>query len=353
VPLLRKSELPDLQRRDPPFGGVAAAPLGLARVFASPGGLYEPEGAGNEDWGFARAFFAAGFRRGDLVHNTFSYHFTPAGLMSDAGARLLGCAVFPAGTGQTEQQVAAMAHLKPAGYVGTPSFLKILLDKAAEMSADVGSLKKALVSGEALPASLRASFEERGVDVFQAYAVADLGVVAYESEAREGLIVNEGFLVEIVRPGTGDPVPDGEVGEVVVTNAASAVYPLVRFATGDLSAVLPGASPCGRTNVRLRGWLGRADQSVKVRGLFIHARQIGDVVGRHPEIRKARLVVSAAKDLDEMTLRCEASGADAGLRARVADSMRDVCSLRAEVELVPPGTLPNDGKVIEDLRPAS
>ncbi len=354
LPLVRKSDLSEEQKKEAPFGGLAAVSFGVGRVYASPGPLYEPEGASDPDFGsFARPLHAAGFRRGDLVHNTFAYHFTPAGLMADAGARRLGCSVFPAGTGQTEQQVIAMAHLKPAGYVGTPSFLKILLEKAAESQADVRSLKKALVSGEALPAALHASFEERGVDVFQAYAIADLGVVAYESEAREGLIVNEGFLVEIVRPGTGDPVPDGEVGEVVVSTAASAIYPLVRFATGDLSAVLPGASPCGRTNVRLRGWLGRADQSAKVRGLFVHARQIGEVVRRHPEVRKARLVVRAARDLDEMTLRCEAPGADAELRARVADSIRDVCSLRADVELVSPGTLPNDGRVIEDLRPTS
>lgn len=357
--LLRKSELPDQQEKDRPFGGVAALASGMKRVFASPGPLYEPEGAGDADYGcFARPLHAAGFRSGDLVHNTFSYHFTPAGLMADAGARLLGCAVFPAGTGQTEQQVMVMAHMRPTGYVGTPSFLKILLDKAAETSADVSSLKKALVSGEALPASLRTSFAERGVNVLQAYAIADLGVVAYESEAREGLVVNEGFLVEIVRPGTGDPIPDGEVGEVVVSTAASAIYPLLRFATGDLSAVLPGVSPCGRTNARLRGWLGRADQSAKVRGLFVHARQIGEVVARHPEVRKARLVVRTEKDVDEMTLLCETAGAEAAdfvaaLAARVADSMRNVSSLRAAVELVPAGTLPNDGKVIEDLRPAS
>jgi phenylacetate-CoA ligase len=354
LPLVRKSDLSERQRSEPPFGGLAASTLRTARVYASPGPLYEPEGADDVDYGcFARALHAAGLRRGDLVHNTFSYHFTPAGLMADAGARLLGCAVFPAGTGQSEQQVSAIAHLRPAAYVGTPSFLKILLDKAAETGSDVGSLKKALVSGEALPATLRAAFAERGVSVFQAYAIADLGVVAYESEAREGLIVNEGFLVEIVLPGTGDPVPDGEVGEVVVTTAASAIYPLLRFATGDLSAVLPGASPCGRTNTRLRGWLGRADQSAKVRGLFVHARQIGDVVRRHPEIRKARLVVRAEKDLDEITLLCETRGAGEGLRARIADSIRDVCSVRGAVELVAPGTLANDGKVIEDLRPAS
>jgi phenylacetate-CoA ligase len=351
VPLLRKSELAELQRAAPPFGGFAATALGMARVYASPGPLFEPEAVSDADFGcFARALFAAGFRRGDLVHNTFSYHFTPAGLMADAGARLLGCAVFPAGTGQTEQQVAVLERLSPAGYVGTPSFLKILLEKAAETGADVSSLRKALVSGEALPASLRAWLGERGVNVLQCYAIGDIGVLAYESGAKEGLIVSEGMLVEIVRPGTGDPVPDGEVGEVVVTTTASPVYPLIRYATGDLSAVLPGPSSCGRTNVRLRGWLGRADQSAKVRGIFVHAKQVGEILRRHPELAKARLVILREADLDRMTLRCEAGSVEAGLSERVAESIRDVCALRGEVELVPKGTLPNDGRVVEDLR---
>ncbi len=352
LPVLRKSELAELQRRDPPFGGLAAVAEGrAAHVFASPGPLYEPAGEGDFA-NFARPLFAAGFRGGDLVYNTFSYHFTPAGLMVDAGAHALGCAVFPAGTGQTELQVAAIADLKPQGYVGTPSFLKILIEKGRETGADTSSLKKALVSGEALPAGLRTSFEERGLAVLQCYTTAELGVVAYESPAREGLIVNEGLIVEIVRPGTGDPVPDGEVGEVVVTNLLSAGYPLVRLGTGDLSAVLPGASPCGRTNMRIRGWLGRADQSAKVRGMFVHPGLVAQILRRHPEIRRARLVVSRRDDLDEMALRCETESlAGEGLARAVVDSIREVCKLRGRVELVPSGSLPNDGKVIEDTRP--
>jgi phenylacetate-CoA ligase len=272
--------------------------------------------------------------------------------MTDAGARVLGCTVFPAGGGQTEQQVAAIAHLQPAGYAGTPSFLKILLEKAAELGADVSSLKKALVGAEALPASLRASFAEHGVAVLQCYAIGDVGTLAYESEALEGLIVSEGLLVEVVRPGTGDPVPEGEVGEVVVSVAVSPVYPLVRYATGDLSAVLPGPSPCGRTNMRLKGWMGRADQSAKVRGMFVHAKMVGQITARHPEIAKARLVITRESDLDKMTLRCETVEGDAALASRIADTIRDVCTIRGEVELVPKGSLPNDGKVVEDSRPA-
>ena len=352
LPVVRKSELAERQRLEPPFGGFAAAASGeSAHVFASPGPLYEP--ARDGDFGsFARPLFAAGFRKGDLVYNTFSYHFTPAGLMADAGARALKCAVFPAGVGQTELQVAAIAALKPQGYVGTPSFLKILLEKGRETGADTSSLKKALVSGEALPAALRDRFHEDGVAVLQCYTTAELGVVAYESPAREGLIVSEGLIVEIVRPGTGDPVPDGEVGEVVVTNLLSAEYPLVRLGTGDLSAVLPGASPCGRTNTRIRGWLGRADQSAKVRGMFVHPSLVAQVLRRHPELKRARLVVRRVNDADEMTLRCETDSPQTrDLAAGVASSIREVCKLRGEVELVPPGTLPNDGKVIEDTRP--
>ncbi len=352
LPVLRKSELGELQRANPPFGGLAAvAPGEAVHVFASPGPLYEPA-AGGDFANFARPLFAAGFRRGDLVYNTFSYHFTPAGLMVDAGARVLGCAIFPAGIGQTEVQVGAISDLKPQGYAGTPSFLKILLEKGRETGADTSSLKKALVSAEALPAGLRAHFEENGITVLQCYTTAELGVIAYESPAREGLIVNEGLIVEIVRPGTGDPVPEGEVGEVVVTNLLSDEYPLVRFGTGDLSAILPGISPCGRTNRRIRGWLGRADQSAKVRGMFVHPGLVAQVLRRHPEIRRARLVVTRVDDLDEMTLRCEsASGAGEPLARSIVESIREVCKLRGEVELVAPGSLPNDGKVIEDTRP--
>jgi phenylacetate-CoA ligase len=352
LPVLRKSDLAERQRLEPPFGGFAvAAPGESAHVFASPGPLYEPARDGDFA-SFARPLFAAGFRKGDLVYNTFSYHFTPAGLMMDAGARALKCAVFPAGVGQTELQAAAIAALKPQGYAGTPSFLRILLEKGRETGADTSSLKKALVSGEALPAALRDRFHEDGVAVLQCYTTAELGVVAYESAAREGLIVSEGLIVEIVRPGTGDPVPDGEVGEVVVTNLLSAEYPLVRFGTGDLSAVLSGASPCGRTNTRIRGWLGRADQSAKVRGMFVHPSLVAQVLRRHPELRRARLVVRRVNDADEMTLRCETDSPQArDLATTVVSSIREVCKLRGEVEFVPLGALPNDGKVIEDTRP--
>ncbi len=353
VPVLRKSELGQLQRTDPPFGGLAAAaPDDIAHVFSSPGPVYEPAARRPDFAAFARPLFAAGLRRGDLLYNTFSYHFTPAGLMVEAGAHALGCAVFPAGVGQTEIQVAAIAHLKPRAYAGTPSFLKILLDKGAETGADVGSIQRALVSGEALPSSLRGELNGRGVDVLQCYTTADLGVVAYESDSMEGLIVNEGLILEIVRPGTGDPLPEGEVGEIVVTNLRSPEYPLVRLATGDLSAILPGQSPCGRTNTRIRGWLGRADQSAKVRGMFVHPKLVADVVRRHPEVGRARLVVRREKDADEMTLRCETeSVSDGSLERAIAASIREICKLRGEVELLRSGSLPNDGKVIEDTRP--
>lgn len=351
IPVLRKSELAELQQREPPFGGFGSFESdGVAHAFASPGPIYEPAGEGDFA-GFARPLFAAGFRRGDLVYNTFSYHFTPAGLMVDAGARTLGCRVFPAGIGQTELQAAAIRDLKPQGYVGTPSFLKILLEKGRETGTDTSSLEKALVSAEALPASLRDHFAGHGVRVLQCYTTAELGVVAYESDAREGLIVNEGLILEIVRPGTGDPVPDGEVGEVVVTNLHAAEYPLIRFGTGDLSAVLPGRSPCGRTNVRIRGWLGRADQSSKVRGMFVHPGLVAQVLRRHPELLRARLVVSRRDDADEMTLRCETAAPGPALAGAVVDSIREICKLRGEVELVAPGSLPNDGKVIDDTRP--
>ena len=351
LPVLRKSELTERQRKSPPFGGLStAAPGEVSHIFASPGPIYELAGRRPDYGQFARALFAAGFRTGDVLYNTFSYHFTPAGIMVDSGARALGCAVFPAGVGQTELQVATMADLKPQGYVGTPSFLKILLDRGREAGADLSSVVKALVSAEALPASLRARFAEQGVRVFQCYTTADLGTVAYESEALDGLIVSEGLLVEIVWPGTGDPVPEGEVGEVVVTNTLTPDFPLVRFATGDLSALLPGVSPCGRSNLRLRGWLGRADQSAKVRGMFVHPSLVAQVLRRHPEAGKARLVIASANDADVMTLRCEAQAPPEGLAAALAESIREVCKLRGEVELVAPGSLPNDGKVIDDLR---
>lgn len=351
LPVLRKSELIELQRSQPPFGVLATIETGEAsHVFTSPGPIYEIRAA-RADYGlFARSLFAAGFRRGELIHNGFSYHLTPAGLMVDSAARALGCAVFPAGVGQTEMQISAISHLRPNGYVGTPSHLKILLEKAADLGADRSSLRKGLVSGEALPPSLRAQFRSEGVAVLQCYTTADLGVIAYESEAADGLVVNEGLIVEIVRPGTGDPLPAGEVGEVVVTTTVTPEYPLIRFATGDLSATLPGPSPCGRTNVRLKGWLGRADQSTKVRGMFVTPSQIAQILRRHPEILRARLVVSREDQTDAMTLRCETRAAGENLGARIGESIREVCNLRGAVEIVPPGSLPNDGKVIEDIR---
>ncbi|HXH03781.1 MAG TPA: AMP-binding protein [Candidatus Competibacteraceae bacterium] len=351
LPVVRKSELAALQQTARPFGGFNGTPLAaLAKVFQSPGPLYEPEGRRPDYWRMARALFAAGLRPGELVHNTFSYHFTPAGSMMESGAAALGCPVFPAGVGQTELQVQAIADLRPVCYTGTPSFLKIILDKAAELGVDVSSLKKALVTGEALPGSLQQWFSERGIAVYQCYGTADLGLIAYESAAREGLIVDEGVIVEIVRPGTGDPVPAGEVGEVVVTTL-NPDYPLIRFGTGDLSALLPGTSPCGRTNLRIRGWLGRADQTTKVRGMFVHPAQVAEVLRRHPEVRRGRLVVDSHEHQDEMTLHCELAGAaPAGLAKAIAASLREVCKLRGNVKFVSPGELPNDGKVIDDIR---
>lgn len=350
LPLTRKSELGALQQSARPLGGFAAGGWGaLLRVFASPGPIYEPEGARADYWRIARALFAARFRRGDLVHNAFAYHMTPAGAMLESAAHALGCTVFPAGTGQSEQQVQAMVHLRPDGYVGTPSFLKILLDKADEMGAHLDSVRKASVSGEAFPATLRTAFAARGIDALQLYATADLGCIAYETPAREGLVIDEGVLVEIVRPGTDQPLPEGEVGEVVVTPLFNADYPLVRFATGDLSALLPGRSPCGRTNARLRGWLGRADQTTKVRGMFVQPAQVAEVMARHAGLRRARLVVDNPGGIDRMTLEVECADAAEGADAIVA-SLRDVTKLRGDVAFVPPGSLPNDGKVIEDRR---
>ena len=350
LPVMRKSELMALQADSPPFGGLIPGTIGdYANVFASPGPIFEPVPRRADPFRLARALFAAGVRKGDVVHNTFSYHFTPAGTMLEGGARAVGCTVFPAGIGQTELQVQAIARLRPNVYVGTPSFLNILLDKAAEVGVDVSSITKGLVSGEALPPSLRATIGERGIAVMQCYATADVGLIAYESPALEGMILDEGAIVEIVRPGTGDPAPEGEVGEVVVT-PLNPDYPLVRFATGDLSAVMPGTSPCGRTNTRIRGWMGRADQTTKVRGMFVHPSQVAEVVRRHAEIVRARLVVTSVDNQDVMTLRCESETDDAGIAGAIAASVRDVCKLRGEIEIVPPGTLANDGKVIEDAR---
>ena len=353
LPVIRKHELLEQQkaeRANDIFGGFSAIAYGKAmpRIFASPGTIYEPEGARGDYWRMARAMFAAGFRENELIHNCFSYHFTPAGSMMETGARALGCTVFAGGIGQTEQQVQAMAELKPAGYIGTPSFLKIIVEKAAEMGVSLPSVRKALVSGEAFPPSLRDWLAERGIAGYQCYATADLGLIAYETSAREGLVLDEGVIVEIVRPGTGDPVPEGEVGELVVTTL-NPDYPLIRFGTGDLSAVLPGACPTGRTNHRIKGWMGRADQTTKVRGMFVHPGQVAEVTKRFPSIKRARLVVSGEMANDQLTLKVETLEA-AGLVEKISEAVRDVTKLRADIALVEVGSLPNDGKVIEDAR---
>ena len=354
LPLTRKSDLIELQRREPPFGGFAAVPVSaVRRIFVSPGPIYELEGKRRDFGRFARALFAAGLRSGDLVHNTFSYHMTPAGAMVESAAEALGCPVIPAGIGQTEQQVRVIADLKPVAYVGTPSFLKILLDRAAREGIDVGSLKKALVGAEALPTTLRAELRSRGLSVLQCYGTADLGIIAYETigldgEICPGMVLDEGIIVELVAPGTGDPVSPGDVGEVVVTTLTPE-YPLIRFATGDLSAILPGPSPCGRTNHRIKGWLGRADQTTKVRGMFVHPEQVVEILRRHKSISRARLVVERPAGNDEMTLLIE-SGAPAEAASQIAETVQTVTKLRGAVSRVPAGSLPDDGKLIEDRR---
>jgi phenylacetate-CoA ligase len=355
LPVTRKSDLSELQAKARPLGGLNATPVEkFAKVFMSPGPIYEPEGRARNWWRTARALYAGGFRAGDLVANTFAYHFTPAGSMLESGALAIGCTVVPAGTGQTELQVAAIRDLRISGYIGTPSFLKLIVEKADETKTDISSLKKAHVGAEYLPPVLRQAMLARGIRVAQSYGSADLGSIAYESFApdgsvNQGMILDEGVLLEIVRPGTGDPVSAGEVGEVVITTF-NRDYPLVRFGTGDLSAVLPGASPCGRTNTRIRGWMGRADQTTKVRAMFVTPKQINEVVRRHPEIVKARLVVEGETGNDRMTLKCEVKGRPEGLAAAIVGSIRDLTKLRGEVVMVEPGSLPNDGKVIEDLR---
>jgi phenylacetate-CoA ligase len=351
LPVTRKSELLEMQKEVRPFGGFCAIRWGDARrVFASPGPIFEPEGARPDWWRLARALFAAGFRAGDLIHNCFSYHFTPAGSMLETGAHALGCTVFPGGTGQTEQQVQAMAELQPNGYVGTPSFLRIILEKADEQGVALPSLAKALVSGEAFLPTLRDALAARGVAGYQVYATADLGSIAYETAARAGLVVDEGVLVELVRPGTGDPVAEGEVGEVVVTTLFNTDYPLIRFGTGDLSACVPGASPCGRTNLRIKGWMGRADQTTKVKGMFVHPSQIAAIVRRHPGIVRARLVVDNPDGNDRMTLHVETPGDRSSDADAIVASIREITKLRGEVVFRGAGELPNDGKVIDDAR---
>ncbi|HXE48465.1 MAG TPA: AMP-binding protein [Ramlibacter sp.] len=354
LPVTRKHELLERQRAGralDPFGGFSTLLRGpeMPRIFASPGPVYEPEGCARDYWRAARAMFAAGFRAGDLVHNAFSYHMTPGAFIMESGAHAVGCTVFPAGVGQTEQQLQAIADLKPDAYMGTPSFLRILIEKAAETGSDISMMRKGLTGGEALPPSLCGWFAERGLTVYQSYATADLGLIAYETAAREGLVLDESIIVEIVRPGTGDPVAPGEVGELVVTTLNPA-YPLIRFGTGDLSALLPGACPTGRTNTRIKGWMGRADQTTKIRGMFVHPAQVADIARRFPEVLKARLVVSGEMANDVMTLKVEAASTPHGLDARIGDAIRDVTKLRGDVQMLRPGSLPNDGKVIEDAR---
>ena len=358
LPVTRKQELFERQKAvraagGDAFGGYSTLAYGgaMPRIFASPGPIYEPEGRAPDYWRMARAIFAAGFRAGDLIHNSFSYHFTPAGSMMESGAHAVGCSVFAAGVGQTEQQVAALQDLQPAGYIGTPSFLKIILEKAAELGVTFPSVTKALVTGEACPPSLRDWLGARGVAAYQCYATADVGLIAYETPAREGLVLDEHVILEIVRPGTGDTVPEGEVGEVVITSL-NPDYPLIRFGTGDLSAVLPGICPSGRTNTRIRGWLGRADQTTKIRGMFVHPKQVDDIAKRFPEVLRARLVVQGEMANDVMTLKVEVHDtlAAQALKSQIAQAVRDVTKLRGDIELCASGSLPNDGKVIEDAR---
>jgi phenylacetate-CoA ligase len=355
VPVTRKSDLAALQKELPPLGGLNATPVQkLAKLFVSPGPIFEPEGRGRDWWRTARGLFAGGFRAGDLVANSFAYHFTPAGSMLESGALALGCTVLPTGIGQTEMQVAAIRGLGVNAYVGTPSFLKLIVEKADEMKADISCLEKAQVGAEYLPPLLRKNLLERGIRVTQMYGSADLGLIAYESllpdgAVNEGMILEEALLLEIVRPGTGEPVAPGEVGEVLITTF-NKDYPLIRFGTGDLSALLPGESPCGRTNVRIRGWMGRADQSTKVRAMFVTPTQVNELRRRHPEVLRARLVVEGEAGNDRMTLKCEVSEHPTGLEEALVASMRELTKLRGGVEFVATGSLPNDGKVLDDLR---
>jgi len=350
LPVLRKADIASLQKERPPFGGLnVIAPNKARRLLMSPGPIFEPEGEGIDWWGAARALYAAGFRNGDIVHNSFSYHLTPGAMIMESGAHALACTVIPGGVGNTEQQLEAIVHYKPSGYVGTPDFLKILLDTANKVGKDASSFKRGLVSGAALPASLREELGNRGVIVLQCYATAELGVIAYESEAREGMIVNENMVVEIVRPGTDDLVPDGEVGEVVVTSF-NPDYPMIRLGTGDLSALMPGASPCGRTNARIKGWMGRADQTAKIKGMFVHPKQIADIAARHPQLKRLRLVVDRNAEQDTMTLLAECAPSDPALETAVAETLHSVTKLKGSVKLMAPGTLPNDGKLIADER---
>ncbi len=355
LPVLRKSDLKQMQADNPPLAGFGVGSNEtFGRVFMSPGPIFEPQGPDADPWRGSRALYAAGFRKGDLLHNTFSYHLTPGGFILDYGARAMGCSVIPAGTGNTELQLDAIEQLKPTGYTGTPDFLKILLDKAQDLGRNASSITKALVSGGALFPSMRQEYAERGVKVMQCYATADVGVIAYESqtedgEITQGMVVNEDIIVEIVKPGTGEPVAIGEVGELVVT-AFSAGYPMIRLATGDLSALMEGQSPCGRTNQRLKGWMGRADQTAKVKGMFIHPSQINNIAKQHSELGRIRLVVERDGSKDKMTLKVECKTQSSDLQKAIAQTLQTQCKVRGDVELCPPGSLPNDGIIISDER---
>lgn len=351
LPILRKAALPALQKAAPPFGGLVSAPLGsFGRLFTSPGPIFEPEGTGLDPWGAARGLFAAGFRPGAVVLNTFGYHLTPGGFIMDSAARALGCAVIPAGPGNTEQQLEVIQAYRPSGYAGTPDFLKILIEAAQARGVDISCIRRAVVSGAAFPPSLQAWVREHGIEACQLYATADVGVIAYETSAREGLVLNENLIVEIVRPGTGDPVAEGEVGEIVVTNL-DPHHPQIRLAVGDLTATMPGLSACGRTNTRIRGWMGRADQTAKIKGMFVRPEQVAEIAKRHAEIAKLRLVVGRSEEVDTMTLRAEIYAEPAGLIDAVSSTLQQVTKLKGRVEVLPLGALPNDGKVIADERP--
>ncbi|HEV7257091.1 MAG TPA: AMP-binding protein [Bosea sp. (in: a-proteobacteria)] len=351
LPVLRKAELPALQKQALPFGGfVPGQPGAFGRLFTSPGPIFEPEGTGRDPWGAARGLFAAGFRAGDIVLNTFGYHLTPGGFIMDSGARALGCAVIPAGPGNTEQQMEVISAYRPSAYTGTPDFLKILIEAAESRDIDISCIKRAAVSGAAFPPSLQAWVRERGIDAYQLYATADVGIIAYETSAREGMVLNENLIVEIVRPGTGDPIEQGEVGEIVVTNL-DPHHPQIRLAVGDLTAVMAGASACGRTNARIKGWMGRADQTAKIKGMFVRPEQVAEIAKRHSEIHKLRLVVGRADEVDTMTLKAEIYAEPEGLVDAVSASLQQITKLRGAVEILPLGALPNDGKVIADERP--
>ena len=351
LPVLRKADLPALQKAALPFGGfVTEAPGSFGRLFTSPGPIFEPEGIATDAWGAARGLYAAGFRPGNIVLNTLSYHLTPGGFIMDSAARALGCAVIPAGPGNTEQQMEVISAYRPSAYAGTPDFLKILIEAAETRGVDISSIKRAVVSGAAFPPSLQTWVRERGIDAYQLYATADVGVIAYETSGREGMVLNENLIVEIVRPGTGDPVPEGEVGEVVITNL-DPHHPQIRLAVGDLTAVLPGRSACGRTNTRIKGWMGRADQTAKIKGMFVRPEQVAEIARRHAEIAKLRLVVGRADETDTMTLKAEIHAEAAGLIDAVSSTLQQVTKLKGVVEILPLGALPNDGKVIADERP--